>query len=342
MKLQWSASLGSQIAGCPISDGRRVVVATVEGEVRVYDMRGQWLCTTQTERINPRSTLALHGTHAYVGTAAGRLYCIDLQNGSVLWRTQLEAEIASGITSIGEMLYLGTEAGVCACVRRMTGALHWTFRARDSIGGCPAVCRSSVIYGSDDYMLYALSTGDGKKIWKYRTDFWVQTSPSVGFDLVYIGSHADLCAIGVVDAISRWTVPTWQEVLGGIANDGTRVVFSGSQGITTCVNAVTGVPIWSHQAQDAIVFGVTLSCDHAYVASYDGCLYVLCLATGKVIDCDHIDPMTSCTIVDEHVFVGCEDKRLYCYEAASRGPSNWLMARQNPFGTGSCFTPPQR
>ena len=61
-----------------------------------------------------------------------------------------------------------------------------------------------VYFGSDDYFIYALNSQTGEIVWKFKTGFWVESSPVVAQGVVYIGSSdTDLYSLNLVTGTLR-------------------------------------------------------------------------------------------------------------------------------------------
>ena len=53
----------------------------------------------------------------------------------------------------------------------------------------PAVANGVVYISSDDHNLYALNATDGRQLWVYPTENWVESSPTVANGIVYVSSE---------------------------------------------------------------------------------------------------------------------------------------------------------
>src|SRR5262249_2766246 len=64
----------------------------------------------------------------------------------------------------------------------------WAFRTNDYIDSSPAVANGVVYVGSDDNKIYAIDTQSGQQKWVFATGSYVNSSPAVVDGVVYVGS----------------------------------------------------------------------------------------------------------------------------------------------------------
>ena len=65
----------------------------------------------------------------------------------------------------------------------------WSFRTQGTVRSTPAVTEAAVYVGSEDGRLYAVDIATGKKLWDFATGGEITSSPTVADGTVYIGSH---------------------------------------------------------------------------------------------------------------------------------------------------------
>jgi outer membrane protein assembly factor BamB len=212
----------------------------------------------------------------YVGSGEGRLLAISLPDEQLLWiypetdQTPL-GPVYSPPAITTDLLYLATandnrdienkkiDRGVLyafdhqECAKNPQRCIDsWSFpdsRALGELGhevgpliGGPVVEGETVVVGSSDGSMYAVSATDGTLAWEFPTG----------------------------DKI--WSTPT---VVGGI------VYFGSLDHTVYAVNLADGYPIWSYETGGAIT-GTPLVLDgRLYIGSFDGNLYILDTDTGS-------------------------------------------------------------
>jgi outer membrane protein assembly factor BamB len=208
--------------------------------------------------------------------AGGRVvYALD-SNGKLLWKKDLEADIAARITPAGDMLYVHSAAGLHALGK--SGEQKWFFAKEDRgplVAGKswgwgdetlpdpwgwyrsgPLLKNGKVYFGSDDG-LYAVAASDGSQIW--HVSMGPVTADPAGFgDSIIVGSWDNkLYSVTAETGETAWVVEA--QVPGGPASKWLGyygfnlnpvvykdTVFVGARGTYFyALNAATGEEAWS-------------------------------------------------------------------------------------------------
>jgi len=154
----------------------------------------------------------------------------------------------------------------------------------------PAVLGGRLYIGGsnlNDYNLYALNATTGAKVWSFKTDGHISSSPTVSGDIVYIQS-ADT-NVYALDATTGTKV--WNFTLGGGGNpeissspavsDG--YVYVGASDGLYALNATTGAKIWSFNIGTDIYSSPAVSDGIVYVGTHDNNVYALNATTGAKV-----------------------------------------------------------
>lgn len=73
----------------------------------------------------------------------------------------------------------------CPIVKIPVGKLKWKFGTQGWVSSSPTIKDGRVYFGSDDNYLYAVNKYTGKLEWKFKTEDRIISSPSIMNDLVY-------------------------------------------------------------------------------------------------------------------------------------------------------------
>ncbi|UCD49407.1 MAG: PQQ-like beta-propeller repeat protein, partial [Phycisphaerales bacterium] len=97
----------------------------------------------------------------------GRLYCVDADDGSLVWRCDTGAGIWVAPACDGQRVYFGDRAGVFHAVDARTGEELWTFATRGMIlkPASFSLDGQKIIFGSEDMHVYCLDP-NGKLLWR--------------------------------------------------------------------------------------------------------------------------------------------------------------------------------
>ena len=93
----------------------------------------------------------------YTGTEQGDLFCLDMSNGSTIWRARIGADSDSTPAVANGFVYTAAENGVVYCFRQSNGELVWKYQAtggttkdRAGIWASPIVVDNRVFIGSSN------------------------------------------------------------------------------------------------------------------------------------------------------------------------------------------------
>jgi serine/threonine protein kinase len=207
----------------------------------------------------------------------------------------------------------------------------WVFKCEDEIRGNPLVVNNVVYVGVYDNNLYAISTIEGKLLWKYATDGGLPGSPALHQDLLFIGSEDKrLHAISAKSGKIQWTYYT-----DGPIRSSPRVaeghIFVGSDDAHLhAVNLATGRRVWRIQATDAIRCRPAVSNDRVYFGCESGEFY--CADFGGETKWRHRAKraLTSSPLLHQGViYVGSVDGQIYALNAQDGWPV-WKYRANKP------------
>jgi outer membrane protein assembly factor BamB len=94
-----------------------------------------------------------------------------------------------------------------------------------------------VIFGSDDYFIYALDALKGTSLWRVKTLGPVKSSPAVSEGIVYVGSGTDYAYdINAADGRLRLRFKTYAAVYGSPAVAGKTAFFANYNGLLYAID----------------------------------------------------------------------------------------------------------
>jgi outer membrane protein assembly factor BamB len=225
------------------------------------------------------SSPAISDGKLYIGSNDRNLYCLDAEEGGLLWYYTADGFIGSTPAIVDGKLYVG--AGTCC-----GGYDHWIhcFDADPSDDGMDE--------GYDDP---AGVTYD--RIWSYATDDYVDSSPAVVNEKVYIGSRdGNVYCLYALNGSRKWVFPTGGHVWSSpaVANG---CVYIGSQD--------EDLPTYGH------LYGLNAENGHE--------LWSITTDGGET---DGSGIQSSPAIVDGKVYVGSLNGNVYCFYAGN-GTEKW-------------------
>ena len=247
--------------------------------------------------------------------------------------------------------------GVYESTAPSLSTVAWKFKTGGRVISSPALAGETVIFGSTDRNVYAVSTVDGSLRWKFATNGLVTSSPAIDGQTVYVNSADGLLyALDLASGAVKWrfatngerrfsapgihgiaprteTMPDPFDMFTSspvIANG--RVYFGSGDGNVYAIDAPTGSLSWKFQtgnvvhATPAVVDGIV------YVGSWDRNLYALDAATGAkrwafetgqdTVIYNQVGINSSAVVSNGIVFVGARDGHFYAVDAKS-GQLRW-------------------
>ena len=180
----------------------------------------------ENDRFNPIETTSAgfdtDKQRAFVGTATGGLYCLDMVSGDTIWR----------------------------------------FGLMDPVGSTPLYDsqRKRVYFGADDGNMYALHARSGRKLWSVNTGSEIQRTISIHEDTLYF-ANADNTVLAVDplggEIIWRFRKPPMEGFSASgyadISFDGNRLIAAFADGTIVALDPVSGAEIWSADLASEIV-----------------------------------------------------------------------------------------
>jgi outer membrane protein assembly factor BamB len=226
------------------------------------------------------SSPAISGGTAFVGSADGNLYAVEVETGALRWKFPTEGLVVSSPAVAAGVVYFGSYDGRFRAVDAATGKLRWEFKTEgerrfaakhlhgllppdqtmpdfwDFWLSSPAVDAGRVYFGSGDGNVYALDAATGELKWKFKTGDVVHASPAISAGTVFIGSwDTFFYALDAATGKERWRFQTGrdpeihnQEGIQSSAAIMNGVVYFGCRDATLyALDAATGAKKWSQR-----------------------------------------------------------------------------------------------
>ncbi|MFB6317738.1 PQQ-binding-like beta-propeller repeat protein [Saccharicrinis sp. FJH54] len=180
-EILWTFASGDQFKSSPVVCKGTIVVASMDGILYAVNMQGQkvWTYTSESGFEAPAT---MHGAYVYVGDLGGSVHCLDLKNGEEKWQYKTDGQI-------------------------MGSPVVYTWQGK-----------TTLMFGSYDYFLYALDPESGKLLWKYESDNYINGAPAcLNGEVIFGGCDGFLHVIGVPDGKLREKVEVATYVAGSSA-----------------------------------------------------------------------------------------------------------------------------
>lgn len=239
-----------------------------------------------------------HNGVIYIGSVNGQLFAIDHKTGQERWRFATTEMIRSTPLVYDDKVYFGGWDGFLRALDASTGDPVWSFDCGAPIQSSPAVGDGKIIIGSRSAQIFAVNALTGELEWgrPFEDGSWVESSPVVDGDAIYIGSsdHRAALALDVKTGALRWKFETGGWSWGAPTVAGGTVYIGGIaahpyyfEGVTLkegfyALDKATGDLQWSVTTgviEGYITGGVftrpMVADSVVYIGALDGCLYAL-------------------------------------------------------------------
>lgn len=222
-RLVWKFGSSGHIGGSPVLHNGRVYFGSADGNLYALDAsngKNIWVFRTPHALLTP----LIKDDRIYAGFEGAALYCLNI-NGELLWKFNANNWIAAwpaahdddtiyfgsadknlyAIKTNGDLKWRCNAKDVVFCPIFDNGRIYfgcadnkiycidpdrkvvWDFKAEDSVSNI-TIDGNIVYFGSYDNHLYAVGKDSGKLLWKFETNGFVHTNPTVYKNFVIFGS----------------------------------------------------------------------------------------------------------------------------------------------------------
>jgi len=156
----------------------------------------------------------------------------------------------------------------------------WTFKCEDEVRASPAADSKNLYIGAYDHNMYALDLKTGQFQWKYPTDGGIVTRPCISNDRVIFGSEDQVLYAITTKGRLIWTFPTQGRIRSSAIEAFDRIFFGSDDGKFYAVNGQNGRLVWAFESAFPIRSSPTMGEALVYVGTEDGMVFGLDLRTG--------------------------------------------------------------
>lgn len=123
----------------------------------------------------------------FVADAEGRIFALNLSDGSEVWKRQWETGFLASPSYDQEILYAGDYSGKLRALDATSGEEKWTFDAEMEIDASPNFYGDAVLFTSQNGNLYAVDRETGKELWHYETGDQLQCGATLAGSRTFLG-----------------------------------------------------------------------------------------------------------------------------------------------------------
>lgn len=236
-----------------------------------------------------RSTAVTTETSVIFGSENGRLYALDLYNGSEQWNLDTGSAISSELLFADGKIIFMNFAGKIMAVDAVTGTQVWSlntggehYRAWGHHLASALLVDDRIYIGSSSGKVYGLQLATGEQLWTMDLKSPVHTKPFMVNNTLYVSSDTAVHALDITTSKQLWSVPLQMPTSPAVANN--TLVVGSRLNYVLAVDVTSGVERWrvSHGV-DWVTGGPVIVDGVAYIGSSDDKKYqAIDLANGTV------------------------------------------------------------
>jgi outer membrane protein assembly factor BamB len=321
VSLLWEKDFKGRLYASPVINNDLGIMPSLNGKVYIFDPSSGDGKGKIKLNSSSSSSPAIAENLMYVAAEKGdgRLRCINVNSGKVVWEFDLQ-DAAAPIVLHRRSALLGNHQGDFYCFNRFTGDVMWHYNTGGPILGAAAAADRKAFVGSTDGVLYCLRLDDGELLWKFHADEAIYTAPAIGRYCFVTSADRNLYALDPETGNEIWRFTTGGQVLSSPVFDDQSVYFGSNDRFLYRVSQENGELIWKFQTGAVVNSTPLVLADAVVFGSGDKHAYFVDRSSGKKIfsfECKS-RIVSSPVYCRDRVYVACTEKRLYCFGGGLR------------------------
>jgi len=199
----------------------------------------------------------------------------------VKWQTKVSNTWLMPPMLADGILYAGSGDGVLYALNAETSEQLWSADGFGQLESTGAIAGDKIITAGFSNLVQAMNRHTGDVLWSFRTNYFVQGSPLIVNEGVYLATDHAVYALDLESGQLIWETATGTEgaFMGPPAYENGAIYTTGGK-LLLALNAETGEEIWRVE-KDEMFLGLAVANGFVYVGNWDHNLYAFDLATGE-------------------------------------------------------------
>ncbi len=196
------------------------------------------------------------------------------------WQTKISSTWLMPPILADEILYTGSGDGILYAIDVQTGEKLWSTGGFSQLENSGAVAGDTLIVGGYDGRVRALDRHTGEVLWSFDTVSFVQASPLIIDDRVYVATDHAIYALDLLTGKLQWQAPTGNEgaYMGAPAYEEGIIYTTGGKYLLA-VDSSNGKELWRIEYDDMFT-ALAVANGLIYVGNFDGYFYAFDQKTG--------------------------------------------------------------
>nr|VFJ90147.1 MAG: Beta-barrel assembly machine subunit BamB [Candidatus Kentron sp. LFY] len=238
----------------------------------------------------------VRGKRLFVATLEGEIHAYDAESGEPLWETDLDLPIRGGPGLGEKAVFVGSSDGDVVALSQDNGKVLWTAKVSSEVLAVPRERHGVVVVRTIDGRLFGLDREDGARRWFYERSVPILTlrgisTPVFSGDLVISGfDGGQLVAISIKDGYTVWEtrvalpigrsdIERMVDIDGELTVIGNTVYVVTFQGQVAAIDVNSGRTFWKRGMSSHVGLGVYG--ENLYVSDEDSHLWTLDRRNGE-------------------------------------------------------------
>ena len=199
---------------------------------------------------------------------------------AVKWQTKISSTWLMPPILADGVLYSGSGDGYLYALNAETGQEIWRTGGFSQLENSGAVAGDTIVIGGYDSRVRALDRHTGEVLWSFNTVGFVQASPLIVDDHVYIATDRALYALDLPTGQLKWQAKTGDgnSYMGAPAFENGTIYTTGGNYLLA-LESTTGKEIWRIRHDEPFT-ALAVANQLVYVGNFDGSFYAYDQETG--------------------------------------------------------------
>jgi len=240
-----------------------------------------------------RMTPIVTENYIFQGNAFDGMVAYDRKTAREVWRLKIKDGVEAGAVLESGVLYFGANDGYFYAVSADSGQIRWTIPIRSEGLGEPLFKDGVVYFMSGANVAYAVEAQTGKQIWLYNRRDTSSLSirgtskPSIANNTIYFGfNDGYVVALNLQTGAMEWEQninqnKRFRDVDSSPIVEGDRIFVTSFDGGLYCLNRADGRILWS--VNEGGDTSPVLTADHIFYSTSDGQVKSLDRNSGKEV-----------------------------------------------------------
>jgi outer membrane protein assembly factor BamB len=184
---EWKYETGVKVLATPAMYNEKIVFASTTGEVIIFDYLKKNIICRKKLGEGFYGGVAISGTTAYAGDSNGELYCFSIENGTLVWKTDLKNKITALPVHNEKEIFVTCSSGLICCLNKADGSVKWKTKINGAPLSTPLLFKNYLLQPNMDSYLYFINPADGKVVKKKKFSGRMKMTPVLYNNLLILG-----------------------------------------------------------------------------------------------------------------------------------------------------------